>query len=634
MDDMHCSYCGQQLSGSETTCQNCGATVAASRLPVGTRLGANRYTIGRLLGQGGFGMTYQGADTVLKRVVAIKELFPEGSSRLPGNAVAPPPSFGAGGFLEARAGVVEEGRLLAQFDHPGIVRVLDVLEEHGTAYLVMEKLEGETLGSRLAREGKLEPLEVERIAVSIAEALGVIHDAGLLHRDVKPDNIFLTSNERIVLIDFGSARNFVAAKTVRHTRLLTPGYAPLEQYAEQARFGPYTDLYSLGATLYHALVGFAPPAVTDRMMGVPLEALPSHVPPGLREAIEHALALQVDKRPKSVTDFTGLTQELMRFGLHPTLRDFGDFVGQQRLKADLRSRVDAARAARRPLEHTLLIGPQDSGRRTLAQLIAAEMGVGIVIRSAPSIRTPGDLVDLFKSFRAGDVLFIDEVHRLGQTIGERLASATRTSKMDLVHGHGIDMRWVQVDVPPLTIVGSTTSPHLVSPTTRAAFSHELSFDYYLPQELAVLLERQARRSGLPLEESAALEIAVRSRGEQRVAYNLLRRVSDYALVAKEHAVSATRAVRSLDSLGLDSLGLEREETLMLEKLMLEYGGGPAPLAVLAGAISRDPVFVQEMFEPYLVHLGFIDLTAQGWVLREPAYYHLRREQYDEFSLEF
>ncbi|MDQ3398769.1 MAG: serine/threonine protein kinase, partial [Deinococcota bacterium] len=216
---------------------------ASPHLPPGTKLANGRYSVGKVLGQGGFGITYKGADLSLNRPVAIKEFFPDGSSRHT-TLLVPPTSFGNQGLREALNNFLDEARTLAQFNHPAIVDVLDVFEENFTAYLVMELLQGETLGARIQERGKLTPEEVTTLAVNMASALSVVHHAGLLHRDIKPDNIFLTTDGRAVLIDFGSARAYAGGQTVSHTRLVTPGYAPLEQYTSQAKFGPYTDIYA------------------------------------------------------------------------------------------------------------------------------------------------------------------------------------------------------------------------------------------------------------------------------------------------------------------------------------------------------------------------------------------------------
>lgn len=315
---VHCHACGGALQGTEPRCPACGMPQANPTLPSGTKLNGGRYTVGRMLGQGGFGITYAGADTTLGRRVAIKEFFPDGSSRHTGLLV-PPTSLGQEGLRGALDAFLEEARTLAQFNHPGIVDVLDVFEENFTAYLVMEFLEGETLGGRIEKRGALPPEEVRALALAVADALRVVHRAGLLHRDLKPDNIFLTEDGRAVLIDFGSARAYSGGKTVSHTRLVTPGYAPLEQYSSQAKFGPYTDLYALAATLLHALTGTQPPAATDRLVGSgDLPPLPAGVPSGLRTALEQALAIRIDERPGSVDDFVKLLQEEARPERPPT----------------------------------------------------------------------------------------------------------------------------------------------------------------------------------------------------------------------------------------------------------------------------------------------------------------------------
>lgn len=306
-----CPYCGNPVPPDATRCPACGSVLhpITQNLPQGTRLLNGRYTLGKVLGQGGFGITYLGADTRTQQPVAIKELFPEGSSRQPGSRrVVPPTSLLGGGFTETMQKFEDEAKVMAKFNHPGIVRVFDVFEENGTAYLVMEFLRGETLGKRIEKQGKLSAAEVQDIALKLTDALEVVHKAGLLHRDIKPDNVFLLQDGRVVLIDFGSARQFAFGKTVSHTRLVTPGYAPLEQYGTAGKFGPYTDIYALGATLYHALMGVVPPAATDRIQNNAPLKVPPATPDSLENAINRALEIRVDQRPQTIAEFRALLQ--------------------------------------------------------------------------------------------------------------------------------------------------------------------------------------------------------------------------------------------------------------------------------------------------------------------------------------
>ncbi|WP_415577222.1 protein kinase domain-containing protein, partial [Deinococcus radiodurans] len=254
---MNCPTCGSPVPAGATNCPVCGSPLGGNSqtLPPGTTLQGGKYRLEQVLGQGGFGITYLGSQTQLGARVAIKELFPSGSTRQSGQYVLPPAGTDPAGWAQAKQDFTAEGRTVARFNHPDIVRVMDLFEENGTAYLVMEFLEGQTLGSAIEKRGPLPPDEVVNIAKRVLGALSVVHSAGMLHRDIKPDNIYLDKAGRTVLIDFGSARTFAAGQTVSHTRLVTPGYAPLEQYSGSAKFGPYTDIYALGATLYHALTG-------------------------------------------------------------------------------------------------------------------------------------------------------------------------------------------------------------------------------------------------------------------------------------------------------------------------------------------------------------------------------------------
>jgi serine/threonine-protein kinase len=311
---MKCPTCQHDNAANAKNCAACGAPVEAAAqagstpgvaLPAGTKLQNGGYTVGKVLGQGGFGLTYKAGDMALRRFVAIKEFFPAGSTRN-GATVTPSHTTQADVFARSKTNFVREASVLARFNHPGIVRVFSVFEENNSAYMVMEFLEGQTLGERLQEKGALPEAEATQILRQIGEALKAVHGTGLLHRDLKPDNIFLAKDGRAILIDFGTAREFAVDKTRAMTRELTPGYAPLEQYSQQARFGPYTDVYALGATIYHCLTGDAPPSSLDRATGVeikPPEQVNPHISRAASEAILWALQPQAPARPQTIEEF-------------------------------------------------------------------------------------------------------------------------------------------------------------------------------------------------------------------------------------------------------------------------------------------------------------------------------------------
>lgn len=310
---MHCAVCHGQNSPGATVCRLCGAPLASEKagvpsagvLPTGTRLAGGVYTVGKVLGQGGFGITYLGSDTSLGRPVAIKEFFPQGCIRQ-GTTVCPGRALTVADYQVARQKFVEEARILAQFHHRGIVAVYTTFEENNTAYMVMEFVKGKTLLELLAAQGPLPEKEVVQYLTQAAEALHVLHQAQFLHRDIKPENLMVTPEGRVVLVDFGTARAFASGQTRRMTALLTPGYAPLEQYGQQARFGVFTDLYALGATGYHLLTGQMPVQATDRAAGVelpPPRRLNPRISQPVSAAILWALEMRADRRPQSAREF-------------------------------------------------------------------------------------------------------------------------------------------------------------------------------------------------------------------------------------------------------------------------------------------------------------------------------------------
>jgi serine/threonine protein kinase len=309
---MRCIHCNTENGKSTGTCRSCGAplvpaVMSTPALPVGTRLQGAQYSVGKVLGQGGFGITYLGSDIGLKRAVAIKEFFPQlqGCSRN-GTTVQPGGMTTEAKYRDEKNKFLAEGQRLAQFQHLHIVKVFSLFEENNTAYMVMELLKGKTLLRIIEERGPLEEAEAVAYISQIGEALEVIHGSNLLHRDIKPENIIITEESGAVLLDFGTAREFAAGKTRRMTTTLTQGYAPPEQYTQHARFGVSSDVYALGATLYHLLTGEIPMQAMDRALGVELPApdrLNPKVSSHVSSAVLSAMEVHVDRRPQSVRDF-------------------------------------------------------------------------------------------------------------------------------------------------------------------------------------------------------------------------------------------------------------------------------------------------------------------------------------------
>jgi predicted Ser/Thr protein kinase len=307
-----CPVCSSDNPEGTKVCLVCGASLGGdpaggvtSALPPGTRLQGGLYAVGKVLGQGGFGITYLGSDSGARRAVAIKEFFPYGSSRR-GLEVHPSGAMPAVDFETARAKFLDEARILSRFEHAGIVAVYGSFDENNTAYMPMEFLRGRSLMELLEERGALEEREAVGYVARVGEALEVVHRANMLHRDLKPDNVMLSDDGRIVLIDFGNARTFAAGKTGRMTTMVTPGYAPLEQYGQHVRFGPYTDVYALAATLYHLLTGHMPTDATDRATGVPLTPprdLNARISPAVSDAVMWGMEIRTDRRPQTVAPF-------------------------------------------------------------------------------------------------------------------------------------------------------------------------------------------------------------------------------------------------------------------------------------------------------------------------------------------
>lgn len=299
-----------------------------------------------------------------------------------------------------------------------------------------------------------------------------------------------------------------------------------------------------------------------------------------------------------------------------------EYIGQEKVKENLKVYIEAAKMRKDTLDHVLLYGPPGLGKTTLAAIIAAEMGVNLRVTSGPAIEKQGDLAALLTNLQPGDVLFIDEIHRMQRSVEEILYPAMEDHAIDIIIGKGPAARSIRIDLAPFTLIGATTRAGQLSTPLRDRFGVISRLELYTPEQLASIVTRSAGILGLPISSDGALEIASRSRGTPRIANRLLKRVRDFAQVKGKDTIDADIASFALGRLEIDNLGLDNTDRRMLEAIISFYNGGPVGLETLAATVGEEAITLEDVYEPYLIQIGFLSRTPRGRCATSRAYEHL------------
>ncbi len=328
---------------------------------------------------------------------------------------------------------------------------------------------------------------------------------------------------------------------------------------------------------------------------------------------------------------TFLNEDAGETSLRP--RTLAEYIGQEKAKQNLSIFIEAARRRTESLDHVLLHGPPGLGKTTLAGIIAQEMGVNIRITSGPAIEKPGDLAALLTNLNENDILFVDEIHRLNRSVEEILYPAMEDYAIDIIIGKGPSANSIRLDLPHFTLIGATTRAGSLSAPLRDRFGVTLRLELYTPEELSKIVKRSAGILNVEIEPEGAMEIARRSRGTPRIANRMLRRVRDFAQVMADGVITRKVADQALLALEVDHLGLDQVDRRMLRAIIENYGGGPVGLDTLAATIGEESVTLEDVYEPYLMQIGFLTRTPRGRCVTRKAYDHLHLDRPDPEQLE-
>ena len=333
-----------------------------------------------------------------------------------------------------------------------------------------------------------------------------------------------------------------------------------------------------------------------------------------------SISFSEDAQQEVVTSSRVLPEDSGEGSLRPRL--LKDYTGQEKAKENLQVCIDAARLRGEPLDHVLLYGPPGLGKTTMAAVIANEMGVNMRITSGPAIEKAGDLAALLTNLQEHDILFVDEIHRLNRAVEEILYPAMEDYALDIIIGKGPSARSIRIDLPRFTLVGATTRAGQLSAPLRDRFGVVFRLELYTPEELSRIVTRSAGILGIPCEAEGAMELARRSRGTPRIANRFLKRVRDFAQVQGSGVITPEIAAEALERLEVDYLGLDRIDRRILSTIIQNYAGGPVGLDTLAAAVGEESVTLEDVYEPYLMQIGFLTRTPRGRCVTQKAYAHL------------